>query len=245
MEKKHLIINLINSGISLLIIIVSIVLKIKENSFHSVTTKAIIRYRYFEEVLIEPYLKLILIVIIYDIGLYLINFLLKKFFYDIDSENNTENLRQKSMKENKLSNILVEFFFMVMIKGLGLGFGVFYLICLCREINRILNIGDITNEQVDVLEQTMTTVIFNLIFVNLSILYQFVFFGIRLCEIRTNNKSENIPNLKNIKKNKKDDIIHDNINDEMKDDSNDDIKNGDKDERQINEEPNGNILPDE
>ena len=44
------------------------------------------------------------------------------------NDKNADNVRTKAMKENKMSNLFVEFLFLILIKGLSLGFGFFYSI---------------------------------------------------------------------------------------------------------------------
>ena len=51
------------------------------------------------------------------------------------------------MKENKMSNLFVEFLFLILIKGLSLGFGFFYAIESVIETKRIIE--DITNIQTE------------------------------------------------------------------------------------------------
>ena len=80
-----------------------------------------------------------------------------------------------------ISNSLVEFFFMTMIKGLALGFGFFYIYELYKEIDKIKGVKDINKNQEDVLGQMVTTIIICGISNILTIGYQFIFFGIRLC----------------------------------------------------------------
>ena len=51
------------------------------------------------------------------------------------------------MKENKMSNLFVELLFLILIKGLSLGFGFFYAIESVIETKRIIE--DITNIQTE------------------------------------------------------------------------------------------------
>lgn len=63
------------------------------------------------------------------------------------NDKNADNVRTKAMKENKMSNLFVEFLFLVLIKGLALGFGFFYAIESVIEAKRIIE--DITNIQTE------------------------------------------------------------------------------------------------
>jgi hypothetical protein len=84
---------------------------------------------------------------------------------------------------------MVEFLFMTMIKGLALGFGIFYIYELDIEIKRIINLKDINNRQEDVLNEMLTVVIFCGVFNFATLVYQFIFYGIRLfiaCKRKSN-----------------------------------------------------------
>jgi len=84
---------------------------------------------------------------------------------------------------------MVEFLFMTMIKGLALGFGIFYIYELDIEIKRIINLKDINNRQEDVLKEMLTVVISCGIFNFATLVYQIIFYGIRLfiaCKRKTN-----------------------------------------------------------
>jgi hypothetical protein len=124
----------------------------------------------------------------FDILLYLSSYLLKKYFFKLNTDENNQNVLTKSIQDNMISNILVEFFFMVMVKGLALGFGIFYLYKLYNEIDKIKGIGNINNSQEDILNQMKNIIIANFIFNSLTVGYQFIFFGIRFYKAcRKNN----------------------------------------------------------
>ena len=180
MDKLSLTINIINFLFTLINAILSTILQSKKSSFNIETKTSLVRYRYFENVLIEPYFKLIITSLFYDIFYYLATYFLTKFFFKLSTEKNEENIRTKSVQENMISNIMVEFLFMTMIKGLALGFGIFYIYELVIEINRILNAKEINNRQEDILQQ-MIMIVYACGILNFStILYQFIFYGIRL-----------------------------------------------------------------
>lgn len=179
MDINDIIINIINIALTSSNTILSIFLEIKKSSFISKTTTTLVRYRYFLYVLLDPYFKLIMTALFFDILLYLSSFLLKRFFFKINKEENQQNVLTKSIQDNMISNILVEFFFMTMIKGLALGFGFFYIIELYKEIDKIKAIKDINNEQENILNQMIIVIIICGISNILTIGYQFIFFGIR------------------------------------------------------------------
>ena len=91
-----------------------------------------------------------------------------------------------------VSNLMVEFLFMTMIKGLALGFGIFYCIELDKEIKRIISVRDINNNQEKILNGMITVVITNAIFNFLTIVYQFLFFGVRFFVACKDNKKNNL-----------------------------------------------------
>ena len=80
------------------------------------------------------------------------------------------------------SNILVEFFFMIMIKGLALGFGIFYLISSKDEIEKIKGINDIKKEQEQILNKMKTIITIGLISNCATCGYQLIFYGIRIAK---------------------------------------------------------------
>ena len=181
MAKNEIIINIINIIFTISNTILSIALQIKKNSFISETTTTLVRYRYFLYVLLDPYFKLIMAALFFDILLYSSSFLLKKYFFKLSNDENQQNILKKSVQDNMVSNILVEFFFMTMIKGLALGFGFFYLIELYKEIDKIKSIKDINKEQENILDEMVTVIFIGGISNLMTIAYQFIYFGIRLC----------------------------------------------------------------
>ena len=182
MAKADIIINIINIIFTLFNTILAIILEAKKNSFISETTTTLVRYRYFLYVLLDPYFKLIMAALFFDILLYSSSFLLKKYFFKLSNDENQQNILKKSVQDNMISNILVEFFFMTMIKGLAIGFGFFYLIELYKEIDKIKGIKDINKEQENILNQMITIIIIAGISNISTIGYQFIYFGIRLCK---------------------------------------------------------------
>ena len=113
-----------------------VILQVSKNSFITETKSSLYRYKFFIYVLIEPYFKLLMAALFFDILFNLSSFLLKKYFFKLNKENQ-QNILTKSVKENMTSNIIVELFFTIMIKGLALGFGIFYLLSASKEIDKI------------------------------------------------------------------------------------------------------------
>lgn len=182
-------INIINFLFTLVNSILSIILISKKNSFNLETRTSLVRYRYFENVLIDSYFKLIITHLFYDVFYYILTYFLTRFFFDLSNEKNEVNVRTKSVQENMVSNIMVEFLFMTMIKGLALGFGIFYIYELDIEIKRIINLKDINSRQEDILNGMLTLVVCCGIFNFATLVYQFIFYGIRLfiaCKRKSN-----------------------------------------------------------
>ena len=127
----------------------------------------------------------------YDILFYSSKYLLTKYFFKLSKEKNEQNIRTKSIQENMISNIMVEFIFMTMIKGLALGFGIFYIFELDKEIKRIIKVREINNKQENPLNSMNSIVIINGTFNFLTLLYQLFFFGIRLFKSIKGNKKYN------------------------------------------------------
>ena len=92
MDINDIIINIINIALTSSNTILSIFLEIKKSSFISKTTTTLVRYRYFLYVLLDPYFKLIMTALFFDILLYLSSFLLKRFFFKINKEENQQNV---------------------------------------------------------------------------------------------------------------------------------------------------------
>jgi len=192
MAKLDISINIINIIFTLLNTIISIILQVIKNSFISETKSSLFRYNYFLYVLLGPYFKLLMTALCFDIFIYLASFLLKKYFFKLSKENQ-QNVLTKSVQENMTSNILVEFFFMLMIKGLALGFGIFYLLSSKDEIEKIKGIKDINQEQEQILNKMKTIIIIGLISNCSTCGYQLIFYGIRIYK-SFNKKNLNIKN---------------------------------------------------
>jgi hypothetical protein len=192
MCKTTTLINIINISFSVINLIFAIILQVQKGMFNSKTETTLVRYRYFENVLVEPYFKLIITSFFYDILLYTTTFLLTKYFFKVSSDKNEENIRTKSIQENMVSNLMVEFLFMIMIKGLALGFGIFYIYEIDEEIKRIIKVRDINEDQEAVLNSMISFVIINGVLNFITIVYQFFYFGIRLWIACKNNKKGHV-----------------------------------------------------
>ena len=188
MCKTSILIDIINISFSVINVIFAIILQVQKSIFNAKTQTTLVRYRYFEDVLIEPYFKLIITSLFYDVLLYTTTFLLSKYFFKVSSDKNEENIRTKSIQENMVSNIMVEFLFMTMIKGLALGFGIFYIYEIDEEIKRIIKVRDINEDQEAILNSMISFVIINGVLNFITIIYQFFYFGIRLYIACKNNK---------------------------------------------------------
>ena len=192
MSKLDTTLTIINLLFTLLNTIVAIILHATKNSFMSVTKSSLYRYRFLMYVLVEPYFKLIMASLFFDILFNLSSILLKKYFFKLNKENQ-ENILTKSVQDNMVSNILVELFFTIMIKGLALGFGIYYLISANKEIDKLKGISDIKEEQIQILDK-MKTIIFSGIISNyITFGYLFLFFTIRLLS-SCKNKNDSIKN---------------------------------------------------
>ena len=182
------IINIINILLTLSNSIIAIILEISKNSFISETNTTLVRYRYFLYVLLEPYFKFLMTALFFDILVYALKFFLIKYFFKLNQEDNQQNILTKSVQDNMISNILLEFFFMVMIKGLALGFGIFYIIELYDEIYKIKGVKNLNSEQENILDKMITIVIIGGISNSITIGYQFFYFGFKLySSCRKNN----------------------------------------------------------
>lgn len=179
MSHGTLFLNLINVALTAVNTVFGIILEKKKTSFNKVTETTLLRYNYLEGVLIDPYMKLILTALFYDVLYYFVILFLSKILFQISTEDNEENIRTKSVKENLLSNIFVEMLFMVMIKGLALGFGFFYVYEMLIEIKRILNLGGLNQKQIDELKSMQNFVNFCGIAIIATVAYQILIYCIK------------------------------------------------------------------
>ena len=96
-------------------------------------------FEYLSDVLITSNLKLHYTAFSYDI-IYIFGFLFlsKCIFNENETDQNSENIRIKAMKENEISNLFIEFFSLFFIKGIALGFGFFYSFEIVFELKKIV-----------------------------------------------------------------------------------------------------------
>ena len=84
-------------------------------------------------------------------------FLSKCIFNENETDQNSENIRIKAMKENEISNLFIEFFSLFFIKGIALGFGFFYSFEIVFELKKIVK--DISTpkneEQINILHSIL------------------------------------------------------------------------------------------
>ena len=115
-------------------------------------------FEYLSDVLITSNLKLHYTAFAYDI-IYIFGFLFlsKCIFNENETDQNSENIRIKAMKENEISNLFIEFFSLFFIKGIALGFGFFYSFEIVFEIQKIVK--DISTpkneEQINILQSIL------------------------------------------------------------------------------------------
>ena len=109
MVSSDIIINSINITLTLSNSIIAIILESLKNSFISKTTTTLLRYRYFLYVLLGPYFHLLMAALFFDIILYSLKFFLVKYFFKLNKEDSQQNVLTKSVNDNMVSNILVEF----------------------------------------------------------------------------------------------------------------------------------------
>lgn len=115
-------------------------------------------FEYLSDVLITSNLKLHYTAFSYDI-IYIFGFLFlsKCIFNENETDQNSENIRIKAMKENEISNLFIEFFSLFFIKGIALGFGFFYSFEIVFELKKIVK--DISTpkneEQINILHSIL------------------------------------------------------------------------------------------
>ena len=192
MSKLDIVLTIINLSFTLLNTIISIILQASKNSFITETKSSLYRYKFFIYVLIEPYFKLLMAALFFDLLFNLSSFLLKKYFFKLNKENQ-QNILTKSVKENMTSNIIVELFFTIMIKGLALGFGIFYLLSASKEIDKIKGLRDIRIEQEQILNRMKSIIFSGLVSNYITFGYQFIFFTIRI-SLSCNKKNDDNKN---------------------------------------------------
>ena len=148
MKKNYIIIITISFILSFINLGLAIWIQIKGNNLYKITSEdSYLQYEYLTEILIISYLKLLITAFSFDIGYFLFYFFLSFCICKNDEENLDDDIKIKTTQEQKISNLVVEFLFFMLIKGIALGFGVFYSIEIIDETKRIID--DKSNPQND------------------------------------------------------------------------------------------------
>ena len=115
-------------------------LKYKSQKLYFVTeSDSFLQYEYLIEVLINSYFKFQNISLLFDISYYLLVKFFEKYVFNEKKEKDHDNVLLKAIKDSKISNLFMEFFFLVLIKGIALGFSYFYLYEILKESKRIID----------------------------------------------------------------------------------------------------------
>ena len=153
MVSLKIILNIISITFTIITSILSIILIVQRNNFNSLGAENSLRFRFFENILINSYFKLMMTNLFYDILFYSVTTILSKVIFKISKENNSENVLSKSVQDNMISNLLVEILFSVLIKGLALGFGIYYTCKLNEEIETIITTIYLKTDQFEKINQ--------------------------------------------------------------------------------------------
>lgn len=149
MKKTFVILNFINVVFTIINVSLAISYKYQMKKLYANTEEdSTLQYLYLYEMLCNPYYILQMTALAFDIGYYILLLLFTYVFCADTNDENADNVRAKAMKENRMSNMLVEFLFLVLIKGIAYGFGFFYAIEGVWEAKRIIE--DVTNVQTKV-----------------------------------------------------------------------------------------------
>ena len=147
MTKNYIVIIIISFIFSFINLCLAILVQIKGNNLYKITSEdSYLQYEYLNDILIISYLKLLITASSFDIGYLLLYFFLN-FCICNNNEDNLDDVKIKNIQEQKISNLVIEFLFFILIKGIALGFGVFYSIEIIDETKRIID--DKSNPQND------------------------------------------------------------------------------------------------
>jgi hypothetical protein len=134
-----------------------------------------------------------MIVLCYDVTSIFFTIFLNFCFYGSNEESdiNADNLRAKSKKENKFPNLLLEFLFMFVIKGVSIGFSFFFLLKSNWEIERLLNDKTIEfkNVQIKLLKKINILCAIMKWFLLINFIYIFWFYGMKISKHFVKKKS--------------------------------------------------------
>ena len=155
-----------------------------KNLYNSTSNDLHYVYEYLTEILGYPSIKLIMIVLCYDVSYIFFTIFLNFCFYGSNEESdvNADNLREKSKRENKFPNLLLEFLFMFVIKGVSIGFSFFFLLKSNWEINRLLadKTIDFQSKQINLLKKTNILCAFMKWLLLINFIYVFWFYGLKI-----------------------------------------------------------------
>ncbi len=148
MKKYYIFIITISFIFSFINLGLAIWIQIKGNNLYTITSEdSYLQYEYLTDILIISYLKLLITACSFDIGYLLLYFFFTFCFCKNDEENLHDDIKIKTTQEQKISNLVIEFLFFFLIKGIALGFGIFYSIEIIEETKRIID--DKSNPQND------------------------------------------------------------------------------------------------
>ena len=148
MKKYYIFIITISFIFSFINLGLAIWIQIKGNNLYKITSEdSYLQYEYLTDILIISYLKLLITACSFDIGYLLLYFFFTFCFCKNDEENLHDDIKIKTTQEQKISNLVIEFLFFFLIKGIALGFGLFYSIEIIEETKRIID--DKSNPQND------------------------------------------------------------------------------------------------
>ena len=143
MERKNKILIIISYCLTLINILLAFWLNIKSKTLYEITEEdSQLQYEYLTEILIISFFKLLITTCIFDIGYFLVNLFFTYCFCKFEED---ENIKIPINQGNKFSNLVIEFLFFFLIKGIALGFSCFYSIEIIEETKRITN--DYSNPQ--------------------------------------------------------------------------------------------------
>ena len=184
MKRTFLFMNIISVCLTIVNFSLGMSFKTKMKSlFNNTENDDYLQYDYLSNVLCEPYFILIKVIVTFDLGYFMIYFFLKFILCNTSSGNvHNDNVLTKSIRENKMTNLLVEFLFLFFIKGISLGFGFFYAIEAVIETKRIIE--DVSNaqsdKQLEILNEILTTTLYIKWFDLITMIYTLWMYVVRI-----------------------------------------------------------------
>ena len=182
MKKTFFVFNIISIALTVINFILAVAFKYDVSSLLSKTENDNqLQYEYLSKVLCDSYFILQIVALSFDISYYILSAMFSFCFCKETNDKNADNVRTKAIKENKMSNLFVEFLFLVLIKGLALGFGFFYAIESVIEAKRIIE--DITNiqteSQLKILNRILTLCVYIKWMDLITMIYVLWMYGVR------------------------------------------------------------------